>query len=1258
MTYGESKRMVKFEYNQKNSNISFNRQYGCIPIETLLYIKDMDIDILKNKKLDYIEILKYVFDKNSSSENSPPLVIKNSGPKVLGGGLHDIYSSCMKLCNIREYKSLEIHNILDKNQNLNKKNKFLNKIEQNFTNNKPLIFKFEDENNKKQKVDNINKIPKVCFDINTNIDEKLKLIFKNSNCSTNISISNDPIYYSEKPKLIDYKNLYKFDENEQNRYNNDFYYDMDDNDISFLLLLNIKRLIDWNKNGYRFFNDEDTEKKLNNILNGNNSSSWNYFIDNLMIPGIISENLPQNCHSDVTKLLINGLTFETLIENFERYSKYQSKNSMGEIVKNNSNNQESYCEICNDEECNVGNVIVYCDMCNIGVHQECYGIPYIPDGAWICQRCIASPSNTIKCFVCPNTFGVMKQTENQQWCHMICALWISDITFSNSVFLEPIDTCNLVQDRFKLVCYLCNNKHGACIQCMHNSCYLAMHVSCAQAYGLLVFQVSKKLDTNGNVIEIVPKFKCYCQDHFYRVLKNNLSYTVFDEKKNIETRYIISKYNKKNILLDNCNNDTLKPIIQISIVDSEKLDEISQQLLLYQNKQLVDEIYQYWLLCRFLRGGVPLVRGLVLRTSTNAQINFESSSTLNNSLNVSNKLVNSNKQQKLIEKYENTTNQLNLTKSILNGFKKINVLLSFEIVINNIYKMFVDLIQLVSKGFSNEQIVVKTHNIRAYMIRNLTVLDSKCPSYLRNIIFPLHLFDQLYNFTMIYLEKLYEFTDDFDYLHVDIKKKYCTMFKSFRLILKNKIPIGLFQNDFVDLFKQQLVLRNYTMSHDILVDINQEKLLNESFLIKSFETKKNNLRQKKRLKLEDDTLKVDVKKSKLLKKVDNKSKQEKSKNGEIAILDISKRITRNSIKNLLNESFEYKTNNIIKDNKKHNVGNKNIKNNQRLTRKNQESLSNDLNSTINVNTDSLLIKESKSLNTTNKLKKSLINGKNDKTPYFTRNSKMLPKLGPIKNLNLLKKLKTNNNNSDQTIAKKMNTNKNKSLLKKSKLETIKKEEINTSSKKGREKILLNDSNTLMIKNIEEEEIDESENEDKEDEDYVEKNNMIELKSKDKNNTKIKIANSRIKYVKSSGIYYEKKIPYDKIKNPKEYPEKLNDYSVVWAKVIGYPEYPGIIIPINITNANLEKYGINGKILKSIQNYMKKHKTNIKNKKCYLVVFFDNMNSFQIINRHHIEPFGVDQQLDKISVEKYFTKTNNIDLINEFCNAYNLAFKNV
>ena len=107
-------------------------------------------------------------------------------------------------------------------------------------------------------------------------------------------------------------------------------------------------------------------------------------------------------------------TFELLVDRLEEESYREARSR---APSQSAIDEDAFCCVCLDDECLNSNVILFCDACNLAVHQECYGVPYVPEGQWLCRCCLQSPQRPVDCVLCPNRGGAFKQTSDSRWAH-------------------------------------------------------------------------------------------------------------------------------------------------------------------------------------------------------------------------------------------------------------------------------------------------------------------------------------------------------------------------------------------------------------------------------------------------------------------------------------------------------------------------------------------------------------------------------------------------------------------------------------------------------------------------------------------------------------------------------------------------------------------------------------------------------------------------------------------------------------------------
>ncbi|KAG9332722.1 hypothetical protein JZ751_014821 [Albula glossodonta] len=325
-------------------------------------------------------------------------------------------------------------------------------------------------------------------------------------------------------------------------------------------------------------------------------------------------------------------TFELLMDRLEKESYLESRS---QAPSQSVIDEDAFCCVCLDDECLNSNVILFCDICNLAVHQECYGVPYIPEGQWLCRCCLQSPSRPVDCVLCPNRGGAFKQTSDGRWAHVVCAIWIPEVCFANTVFLEPVEGVdNIPPARWKLTCYLCKQKgRGASIQCHKANCYTAFHVTCAQRAGLFM-KIDPVRETNVNGTTFSVKKTAFCDAHSPpgkdaragsdedettgRVVggRGNRGSSAYTQSPAVQPHRRSSKKGSKLLKkkmkksLEVATRRATMPLVTVPQIPAHRLNKICKGVLLQRKNQFMQRLHNYWLLKRQSRNGVPLIRRL------------------------------------------------------------------------------------------------------------------------------------------------------------------------------------------------------------------------------------------------------------------------------------------------------------------------------------------------------------------------------------------------------------------------------------------------------------------------------------------------------------------------------------------------------------------------------------------------------------------------------------------------------------------------
>lgn len=179
---------------------------------------------------------------------------------------------------------------------------------------------------------------------------------------------------------------------------------------------------------------------------------------------------------------------------------------------------DAVCDVCADGEVTPDNQILFCEACNVAVHQMCYGIDKIPEGDYYCIACrylgrnlptavprssqhvefatlaptkVSASPLPICCEICPRKQGAFIRTDVRnlsdeertfgKWVHAVCAKWLGLDYVTAPDLVEDVTEWKWSFRRMGLKCDLCQGERGCMNKCSFDGCNTWLHVTCARA---------------------------------------------------------------------------------------------------------------------------------------------------------------------------------------------------------------------------------------------------------------------------------------------------------------------------------------------------------------------------------------------------------------------------------------------------------------------------------------------------------------------------------------------------------------------------------------------------------------------------------------------------------------------------------------------------------------------------------------------------------------------------------------------------------
>ena len=210
-----------------------------------------------------------------------------------------------------------------------------------------------------------------------------------------------------------------------------------------------------------------------------------------------------------------------------------------------------------------------------------------------------------------NVYFYLFQTDDGRWAHVVCGLWIPEVRFANTVFLEPIDSIDHIPPaRWKLSCRVCKQRGvGACIQCHKTNCYTAFHVTCGLLAGLHM-KMDTVRESSASGLSVTVRKTAFCDVH---------TPSDSDCKPKLDDVAALGIHTPKQKGKTSKKGEGASPPLPVLFrglmnfspqCPWDKVQEIASLINVQRKNQFFQRLMAYWTLKRQTRNGVPLIRRL------------------------------------------------------------------------------------------------------------------------------------------------------------------------------------------------------------------------------------------------------------------------------------------------------------------------------------------------------------------------------------------------------------------------------------------------------------------------------------------------------------------------------------------------------------------------------------------------------------------------------------------------------------------------